>query len=147
MNALFNKDNERNKSIVGFTLLLLLLLLPPLRGRGLEKVALKNPCFSTILPAYCRWLDIHFCGRKIRKNKINFGAWNVRTLMGAECSPECMTAIDGHELARYNIAMAALGEGRKADTGCLKEMRAHYTFFWSDKTRDQTTHLRFWLCH
>ena len=30
--------------------------------------------------------------------------------MDADCRPERMTTIVGHELARYNIAVAALGE-------------------------------------
>ena len=35
--------------------------------------------------------------------------------MDADCHPERMTAIVGHELARY-IAVAALSETRRADT-------------------------------
>ena len=53
--------------------------------------------------------------------------------MDPDCCPERMTAIAGHELARYNIAVAALSETRRADTGCVKEMGAGYTFFWSCK--------------
>ena len=49
--------------------------------------------------------------------------------MDADCRPERMTAIVDHELARYNIAVAALSETRRADTGCVKEMGAGYTFF------------------
>ena len=68
---------------------------------------------------------------------MNFGAWNVRTLMDADCRPERMTAIVGHELDRYNIAIAALSETRRADTGSVKEMGAGYTFFWSGKTETE----------
>ena len=57
--------------------------------------------------------------------------------MDADCRPERMTAIVGHELARYNIAVAALSETRRADTGCVKEMGAGYTFFWSGKTETE----------
>ena len=53
--------------------------------------------------------------------------------MDADSRPERMTAIIGHELARYNIAIAALSETRRADTGCVKEVGAGYTFFWSGK--------------
>ena len=57
--------------------------------------------------------------------------------MDADCRPERMTAIVGHELARYNIAVAALSETRRADTSCVKEMGAGYTFFWSGKTETE----------
>ena len=56
--------------------------------------------------------------------------------MDADCRPDRMTAIVGHELARYNIAVAALSETRRADTGCVKEMGAGYTF-WSGKTETE----------
>ena len=57
--------------------------------------------------------------------------------MDADSHPERMTAIVGHELARYNIAVAALSETRRADTDCVKEMGAGYTFFWSGKTETE----------
>ena len=57
--------------------------------------------------------------------------------MDADCHPERMTAIVGHELARYNIAIAALSETRRADTGCVKEMTAGYILFWSGKTETE----------
>ena len=57
--------------------------------------------------------------------------------MDADCRPERMTAIVGHELARYNIAVAALSETRRADTGCVNEMGAGYTFFWSGKAETE----------
>ena len=120
----------------------------PLSGEGPRKGGLNKACLTPILPAYRGWLDIHLCGRKTQTNKtgrktrtnktkINFGAWNVRTLMDADCRPERMTAIVGHELARYNIAVAALSETRRADTGCVKEMGAGYSFFWSGKTETE----------
>ena len=56
--------------------------------------------------------------------------------MDADCHPESMTAIVGHELARYNIAVASLSETIRADTGCVKEMGAGYTF-WSGKTESE----------
>ena len=111
---------------------------PVTSGEGPRKGGPNKACLAPILPAYRGWLDIHLCGRKTQTNKtgrkaqttkINFGAWNVRTLMDADCRPERMTAIVGHELARYNIAVAALSETRRADTGCVKEMGAGYTFF------------------
>ena len=70
---------------------------------------------------------------------MQFGAWNVRTLMDTKNSnrPERMTAIVGHELSRYNIDIAALSETRLADTGDLTEVGAGYTFFWSGKAKDE----------
>ena len=62
--------------------------------------------------------------------------------MDADCRPERMTAIVGHELARYNIAVAVLSETRRADTGCVKEMGAGYTFFWSGKTETEPRVIR-----
>ena len=66
---------------------------------------------------------------------MQFGAWNVRTLMDTENRnrPQRMTAIVAHELARYKIDIAALSETRLADTGVLTESGAGYTFFWSGK--------------
>lgn len=64
---------------------------------------------------------------------MKIGAWNVRTLMDSGTRPERITAIVGHELARYSIAIAALSETRRADTGNLKEVGAGYTFYWSGK--------------
>ncbi|XP_063585355.1 uncharacterized protein LOC134762738 [Penaeus indicus] len=107
---------------------------PPRSGEGPRKGGLYKACFTSILPACRGWLDIHLCGRKRhRSRKIYFGAWNVRTLMDADQRPERMTAIVGHELARYNIAIAALSETRRADTGSVREMGVGYTFFWSGK--------------
>ncbi|XP_063586262.1 uncharacterized protein LOC134763626 [Penaeus indicus] len=107
---------------------------PPLSGEGPRKGGLYKACFTSILPACRGWLDIHLCGRKRHKSrKIYFGAWNVRTLMDADQRPERMTAIVGHGLARYNIAIAALSETRRADTGSVREMGVGYTFFWSGK--------------
>lgn len=69
---------------------------------------------------------------------MQFGAWNVRTLMDTKNSnrPQRMTAIVAHELARYKIDIAALSETRLADTGALTEAGAGYTFFWSGKAAD-----------
>ena len=68
-----------------------------------------------------------------------FSAWNVRTLMDTQKSKrsECMTAIVGHELARYKIDIAALSETRLAETGDLTEVGAGYTFFWSGKAKNE----------
>ena len=124
---------------------------PPLR-EGPRKGGPNKACLDPILSACRGWLDIHLCGRKTQTNKTgrksqtkkattNFGAWNVRTLMDADSRPERMTAIVGHELARYNIAVAALSETRRADTGC----RLHLLLEWQN--RDRTTCLWCWFCH
>ena len=70
---------------------------------------------------------------------MQFGAWNVRTLMDTIYSnrAERMTAIVAHELSRYNIDIAALSETRLAGTGDLAEVGAGYTFFWSGKASDE----------
>lgn len=58
--------------------------------------------------------------------------------MDSDKRPERTTAIVGHELGRYNIAIAALSETRRADTGTLKEIGAGYTFFWSGKSEGES---------
>ena len=44
---------------------------------------------------------------------------------------ERRTALVAMELAKYNIDIAALGETRFSESGCLDELE--YTFFWSGK--------------
>ena len=57
--------------------------------------------------AYRSWLGIQSHGpehhKKVRKPAMQFGAWNVRTLMDTMHSdrPELMTAIVAHELSKY----------------------------------------------
>ena len=70
---------------------------------------------------------------------MQFGAWNVRTLVDTMPSnrPEPMTAIVAHELSRYNIDIAALSETRLAGTGDLAEVGTGYTFSWSSKAADE----------
>ena len=57
--------------------------------------------------------------------------------MDSDTRPERMTAIVGHELAKYDIAIAALSETRRADTGSLKEVGAGYTFYWCGKPENE----------
>ena len=121
-------------------------LLPPW-GEEFKKGNLKKACLLHPLSAYRSCLGILKCGRtsepkrkfsKARRN-MTFGAWNVRTLMDIKKSKrsERMTAIVGHELARYKIDIAALSETRLAETGDLTEVGAGYTFFWSGKAKDE----------
>ena len=121
-------------------------LLPPF-GEGSRKGDLKKACLSHPLSAYRSCLGILKCGRtseskrkygKARRS-MTFGAWNIRTLMDTQKSKrsERMTAIVGHELARYKIDIAALSETRLAETGDLTEVGAGYTFFWSGKANDE----------
>ena len=70
---------------------------------------------------------------------MNFGAWNVRTLMDCASSdrPERRTAIIARELRRCQIDIAALSETRRADEGQLREEKGGYTFFWKGKAADE----------
>ena len=70
---------------------------------------------------------------------MQFGAWNVRTLMDTMHSnrPERMTTSVAQELSRYTTDIAALSETRFAGTGDLAEVGAGYTFFWSGKAADE----------
>ena len=70
---------------------------------------------------------------------MNFGAWNVRTLMDCATSdrPERRTAIVARELRRCRIDIAALSETRRAEEGHLKEEKGGYTFFWKGKATDE----------
>ena len=109
--------------------------LPPW-GKGLIKL-------PSSLPASIPQLAGHpSCGRTIKnKTKVNtdrkawrtmqIGAWNARSLMDTNNSrrPECMTAIFGHELLKYNIDTAALSKTRLAGTGDLTEAESGHTFF------------------
>ena len=117
-------------------------LLPP-HGDGPRKGGLNKACLNPTLPAYRSWLGIQFSGQTQGKNykrrlRMQFGAWNVRTLMDTRNNnrPQRMTAIVAHELGRYNIDIAALSETRLAGAGALAEVGAGYTFFWSGKAVD-----------
>uniref|UniRef100_G1KYM6 Endonuclease/exonuclease/phosphatase domain-containing protein n=1 Tax=Anolis carolinensis TaxID=28377 RepID=G1KYM6_ANOCA len=63
---------------------------------------------------------------------MNFGTWNVRTLLDNTDSerPERRTALIARELGRFKIDIAALQETRRAGEGQLKEEEGGYTFFW-----------------
>lgn len=104
---------------------------------GARKGALKIACLKSPdwITAFRR---ITTCGRK-HKIMMNFGAWNVRTLMDSATSdrPERRTAIIARELRRCRIDLAALSETRRADEGQLKEEKGGYTFFWKGKAADE----------
>eukprot|EP00061_Rhincodon_typus_P012500 g38271.t1 len=70
---------------------------------------------------------------------INFGAWNVSTLMGPAISehPEGRTAIIARELKRCQVNPADLSKTHLADEGQLKMVKDSYTFFWKGKIADQ----------
>ncbi len=110
-------------------------LLTP-HGEGARKGALKIACLKPP-----DWITatrgITICGQKHKT--MNFGAWNVRTLMDSATSdrPERRTAIIAGELGRYRIHLAALSETRLADEGQLKEEMGGYTFFWKGKAVDE----------
>ena len=97
---------------------------------GARKGALKIACLKPPV-----WITAF---RGITKN-MNFGAWNVRTLMDSATSdrPERRTAIIARELRRCQIDIAALSETRRAEEGHLKEEKGGYTFFWNGKAADE----------
>ena len=51
--------------------------------------------------------------------------------------PERRTALVGRELDRYKVEIAALSETRLAEEGLLKEVGAGYTFFWSERKKEE----------
>ena len=69
---------------------------------------------------------------------LTIGAWDVRTLMNSSGSdrPERRTALVGRELDRYKVEIAALSETR-LEEGLLKEVGAGYTFFWSERKKEE----------
>uniref|UniRef100_A0A8C5LPA2 Endonuclease/exonuclease/phosphatase domain-containing protein n=1 Tax=Leptobrachium leishanense TaxID=445787 RepID=A0A8C5LPA2_9ANUR len=77
------------------------------------------------------------CGRKSKTNSITikFATWNIRTLLDRDTAnrPQRRTALIAHELARYNIDIAALSETRLSGEGELTERLAGYSFFWSGR--------------
>ncbi len=79
-------------------------LLTP-HGEGARKGALKIACLKPP-----DWITasrgITICGQKHKT--MNFGAWNVHTLMDSATSdrPERRTAIIARELGRYRIDLA-----------------------------------------
>ena len=116
-------------------------LLPP-HGEGSGKGDLNKAC--SFHPAGSPRSAGHpICGRnnkeKKRKHHLVIGAWNVRTLLDRDSTtrPERRTALVAHELARYNIDIAALSETRFAGTGEITEHGQGYTFFWSGKAADE----------
>lgn len=60
---------------------------------------------------------------------MQLAAWNVRTLLDSDGRPERRSAIIAHELARYNIDVAALSETRISGSTQFEEPSAGYTFF------------------
>lgn len=97
-------------------------LLTPRREGALKIVCLKPPDWITA----SRGLTI--CGQKHKT--MNFGAWDVRTLMDSATSdrPERRTAIIARELRRYRIDLATLSETQLADEGkrrSVDEPRIH----------------------
>ena len=74
-----------------------------------------------------------FSTRHPRAELMNIATWNVRTLLDRKRRPGRPTAIVAHELARYNIDVAALSETRVLGDTVLEELGAGYTFFLKGK--------------
>lgn len=72
-----------------------------------------------------------------RKQKMKFGAWNVRTTNDSpdSCRPERATAIISKELKSANIDICALSEVRREGTGNIVEK--DYTIYWSGGTKKE----------
>ena len=70
---------------------------------------------------------------------LRIGAWNVRTLVDSSGydSSRPRTPLDGWELDRYKVDIAALSETRLAEEWLLKEIGARYTFFWSGSKKEE----------
>ena len=112
-------------------------LLTP-HGKGTKK------CVPNIAYLELSWLDyriqhvLQFCGTKKQKN-LNFGTWNVRTLMDpvAHVLPERRTALVARELGHWKLDIIALSETRFAGDGQLTEIGGGYTFFWKGKAQSE----------
>ena len=63
----------------------------------------------------------------------------MNTFIDADCRPEPIDAIVGHELASYNIAIPALSETRRAYTGYVKEYRSRLHLFLEWQNSDRST--------
>ena len=75
--------------------------------------------------------------RKIKKQTLKIGCWNVRTLRDGPDRPERRTAIITSELGRYDLDVVALSETRFPGEGELREING-YTIFWIGKKVEET---------
>ena len=64
----------------------------------------------------------------------------MRTLLDRDDQPELRTAIIAHELARYNIDIAALSETRISGSSQFEEASAGYTFFCQGQPAGEMRH-------
>jgi len=69
---------------------------------------------------------------------LQLAAWNVRTLLDRDDRPERRTAIIAHELARYNIDIAAFSETRISGSSQFEEASAGYIFFCQGQPAGET---------
>ncbi|XP_029640497.1 uncharacterized protein LOC115215473 [Octopus sinensis] len=76
------------------------------------------------------------CSSNNRKVSMNFGCWNVRTLLNSESNkryPVRRSALIGKETQRYAMDIVALSETRFLWQGNFAEKSRGYTFYWSGK--------------
>ena len=75
-------------------------------------------------------------GRR-RRQLLTIAQWNVRTLLDREGAdrPERRTAPVAMDLAKYNIAIAALCETRFSESDSLNDLE--YSFFWSGQPKGE----------
>ena len=71
--------------------------------------------------------------RRIRRQQLTVGQWNVRTLFDREAAdrPERRTTLVAMELVKYNIDIAAVCETKFSESGSLNDLE--HCFFWSGK--------------
>jgi len=71
------------------------------------------------------------------RRTLQLAAWNVHTLLDRDDRHERRTAIIAHELARYNIDIAALSKTHISGSSQFEEVSAGYTFFCHCQPADE----------
>ena len=62
--------------------------------------------------------------------------WELHQNCKISFSPAVVSLV-GRELDRYKVEIAALSETRLAEVWLLKEVGAGYTFFWSERKKEE----------
>ena len=110
-------------------------------GKGLEKVNLTIAFFKT--PG---WLIVITGDPTLRSNKNEEDKSDTFNYRRMECAqsngqvltiPQSRTALVVRELDRYKVDIAAVSETRLAEEGLLKEVGTGYTFFWSERKKEE----------
>ena len=121
------------------------------QGEGPRKGGLNKACLHMSQLSHRGRRVTSNCGRNISKenrciphalkrgNRLKLACWNVRTMLDSSNNtrPERRSALIAHELPKLNIDIAALGEIRLSEEGCLRERGAGYTLYWSGKSPEE----------